>query len=98
MPKTLLGKWSVKFITIFILFLAIFYLVANSGQRGGDTFFSNLWLATPILIAGASGILAFITGIIGVVKYRERSVLVFISIVLGFFVLLFILGEILSPH
>jgi len=98
MPKTLLGKWSVKFITIFILLLAIFYLVANSGQRGGDTFFSNLWLATPILIAGASGILAFITGIIGVVKYRERSVLVFISIVLGFFVLLFILGEILSPH
>ena len=98
MSKTVLGKWSVKFITIFILFLAMFYLIISFGQRGGDTFFSNLWLTTPILIAGASGILAFITGIISIIKDRERSVIVFLSTALGLFVLIFILGEILVPH
>lgn len=98
MSKTVLGKWSVKFITIFILFLAMFYLIISFGQRGGDTFFSNFWLTTPILIAGASGILAFITGIISIIKDRERSVIVFLSTALGLFVLIFILGEILVPH
>lgn len=98
MPKTLLGKWSVKLIIIFLLFLAIFYLIIATGQRGDDTFFSNLWLATPILIAGASGILAFITGLIGVIKNRERSVLVFISTALGLFVLWFVAAELLFPH
>jgi len=46
----------------------------------------------------ASAILAFFTGIIGIIKSEERSILVFLTTIFGFLVLLFVLGEILVPH
>lgn len=97
-PKTTLGKWSVGLIIIFFVSLARFYLFVVSGQRGGDTFFSNPTLSTPIIIAGATGVLAFLTGISSIIKQKERSILVFIATAIGLFVLLFVLGEILFPH
>jgi hypothetical protein len=69
-----------------------------SGQRGDDTFSSNLLLAVPILLAGTCGIAAFVTGLIGVVKSRERSILVFLAIFIGFDILVFAAGEFLIPH
>ncbi|MFH1749555.1 MAG: hypothetical protein ABH837_01510 [bacterium] len=98
MPKTKLGKWSVWLIVAFIIFLSIFYLMIASGQRGGEFFFSNLWLTIPILIAAICGISSFFTGIISVIKDSERSVFVYLSSLLGFLVLLFVLGEFISPH
>jgi len=81
-----------------VLFFILFLILVAFGHRGGDTFFDNMRLSTPILIAGISGISAFFTGIIGVIKSRERSIIVFISTVVGFFALLFLLGELLFPH
>ncbi len=98
MPKTSLGKWSVGLILIFFLLFATFQLLVASGQRGGATFFSNLVLTIPILLAGISGVLAFFTGIAGIVKSAERSVLVFLAAAMGLFIVVFWLGEILSPH
>jgi hypothetical protein len=98
MPKTLLGKWSVLLIIVFFLFFELFQILVASGQRGGEKFFSNLWLTIPILIAGISGISAFFTGIIGIIKSKETSVLVFLAVLIGLFVLWFCLGEILYPH
>ena len=97
-PKTRLGKWSIWLIIVFILLFIMFQILVASGQRGGDTFFSNLALSVPMLIAGISGILAFFTGIIGIIKSKDRSVLVFIATVIGFFILFFVLGELLFPH
>ena len=97
-PKTKLGKFSVGLIVAFLLFLSIFYLMIASGQRGGETFFSNLYLTIPFLLAAISAISSFFTGIIGVFKEKEKSILVFFSIIIGFLVFLFILGEILFPH
>ncbi len=98
MPKTTLGKWSVALIFAFIVFLISFQLIAASGQRGGETFFSNLALAVPILIAGISGVSAFVTGLVGVIRSRERSIIVYLATVIGLLVLLFGLGEIIFPH
>ncbi len=98
MPKTILGKWSVWLIVLFVIFLSIFYVLVGNGQKGGDTFFSNLWLATPVFIAGLSAITAFITGLLAVIKNQERSFLVYIATILGFLVLLFIFGEFAFPH
>ena len=97
-PNTRLGKWSIWLIVAFILLFMMFQLLVASGQRGGDTFFSNLALSVPMLIAGICGILAFFTGIIGIIKGKERSVLVFIATAIGFFILFFVLGEFLVPH
>ena len=55
-------------------------------------------LTIPILLAGAAGVLSFLTGIIGVIRNRERSILVFLAMLVGLFVLLFSIGEIAFPH
>ena len=97
-PKTRLGQWSIWLIVaLFVLFIS-FQLLVASGQRGGATFFSNLALAVPMLIAGICGVSAFFTGIIGIIKSKERSVLAFLATMIGFFVLFFVSGEILVPH
>ncbi len=98
LPKTLLSKWSVRLVIVFFLLFAVFQILVTSGQIGGDTFFSNFALAILTLVAGISGVLALSIGIIGVTKSRERSVLVFLAMVIGLLVLIFALGEILFPH
>ena len=98
MLKTRFGKWSVGLIAIFFLSLVFFYIFIALGQRGGEGFFSNLWLAIPGLLAGISGIFAFFTGIISIFKDKERAVLVFLSTAIGFLILLWCLAEILFPH
>jgi hypothetical protein len=98
LPKTALGKWSVGLIAGMIVFYQLFRLLIASGQRGGDTFFSNLALAIPVLFAGISGISAFFTGIHGIIKSKERSVIVYLVTIIGFIVLFFILGEVIFPH
>jgi hypothetical protein len=50
------------------------------------------------MLAGASLISAMVTGIIGIVKYKERNVLVFLAAAPGRFVLLLVGGEFLFPH
>jgi len=55
-------------------------------------------LTIPILLAGTSGVFAFLTGLIGVIRNRERSILVFLAMLIGLFVLLFCLGEVIFPH
>jgi len=76
----------------------VFFSLVASGQRGGELFFSNLALAIPILIAAILAISSFFTGIIGILRSGERAVYVYISTLLGFFVLLFSLAEIIFPH
>jgi hypothetical protein len=98
LPKTSWGKWSVGLIAAFILFLALFLILVLSGQRGGETFFSNLLLTVPMLIAGTCGVAAFVTGLIGIIKSKERSILVFLAIFVGFEIMVFCLGEFLVPH
>jgi cytochrome bd-type quinol oxidase subunit 2 len=97
-PRTTLGNWSVRLIVISILFFLVLAAFIASGQRGGDTFFSNLSLALPMLIAAILAVCAFFTGILSIIKNRERAVFVFISTVIGSFVLFFMLAEILFPH
>lgn len=98
MPKTLLGKWSVGLIATFFLLIISCLLLVASGQRGGDTFFSNLVLGVPGLLAGTCGVSAFFTGLIGIIRSKERSILVFLATAIGFYLLALLLGEILVPH
>jgi len=97
-PTTTLGKWSAWLIFAFAVSLASFGILVASGQRGGDTFFSNPILTIPILIAATSGIAAFITGLVSIVKRKERSISVYLAVVFGFITLVFVLGEIIFPH
>jgi hypothetical protein len=97
-PKTSLGKWSIGLILAFFIFLIIFFILIELGERGGETIFSNLKLLIPFSLAVISAIASFFTGIMGIFKKKEKSVLVFLSTILGFLILLWILAEILFPH
>ena len=97
-PNTVLGKWSVILIVLSFIFSILLFSFIASGQRGGDTFFSRPALAVPMLLAGISAVCAFFTGITCIIRNKERAIFVYISTVIGFFVLLFGLAEIIFPH
>jgi cytochrome bd-type quinol oxidase subunit 2 len=97
-PTTTIGKWSTGLIIAFFLFFLVFLILVASGQRGDDTFFSFTALTIPGLLAGVSAVSAMVTGVISIVKSRERSVLVFLATAIGFLLLILLLGEILVPH
>jgi len=98
-PTSLLGKWSIGLIIAFLLFFALHMVIASAGHSGGGkTFFSNLALAIPMLFAAISGTAAFFTGVIAIIASKERSIPVFLTTLIGLFVMIFCLGEIISPH
>lgn len=98
MPKTLLGKWSVGLIVLFFVLLGSGRFVAQATGGGGETFFDNIPLALTMLGAGLSGASAFVVGLFGVIKQRERSALVYVAMLIGFLVLAFALGEFFGPE
>ncbi len=99
LPTTTVGKWSIGLaISLFSFFVLSIAIVVLGHQTGGETFSDNLYIAIPMFLAGISGISALITGAIGILGYKERSVFVFLSAAVGLFVLFLILGEFLVPH
>lgn len=98
LPKTNLGKWTVGLIVGFFVFLTVFFLLIELGERGGETIFSNLKLTIPYFIAVFLAIASFVVGIISVIKKKERSILVFLSIILGFLILLWVLAVFVFPE
>ena len=97
-PRTNLGKRSVWLLVTIPVFLLVFRINVLLGQPGGDTFFSNPSLAIPILLAGISGIAAFITGLISIIREKERSVSVYLAVAIGLIVLVVAFAQIISPH
>ena len=97
-PNSCPGKWLIGLIILFFLFMLSFFLLVASGERGGETFFSNLLLTIPFLLAAISGISAFLLGIISIIRNKERSFLVFVSTGIGFIALIWCIVEILFPH
>lgn len=98
-PKTTMGKWSVRLIVAsFLLFVAFNLLLVTTGQRAGETFSFFSVFTVPILLAWTSGVAAFVTGLIGVLRSKDWAILVDFAIALGLYVLVFGLGEILFPH
>ena len=105
MPKSNLGKWSVGLIVaMFILFfvgMSFTNTLYESVPAGGTLLkdiVSRPVLAISMLAGMASGISAFVTGLITILKRKERAVLVYASTLVGAALTLFLIGEILFPH
>ncbi|MFC1947426.1 hypothetical protein ACFLXY_05860 [Chloroflexota bacterium] len=81
-PKTALGKWSIGLIVGSLFFVLLAGLIDEVfGVIGAVP--NNL-----MLVAGISGIFAFFTGIIGIIKSRDHSVIVYIATIIGFLIFL----------
>lgn len=102
--KTILGKWSVVLIVMMPIFFYIgmsfvsFYESVPAGKTIPQDIVVRPGVALPMLAGFVSGIAAFFSGIIGIIKNKDYSLLVFLSTTLGFLVLLWCLAEILFPH
>lgn len=102
LPKTRAGKWSVNLFIIFII-LAIAGSILSSTQ--GNTIeypnpLNSPLLGTTIYLMFSAVIGASVVGLIAVKKYKDYSILVYISIPLGVMyligVLLLLIGSIVG--
>jgi hypothetical protein len=91
LPKTSLGRWSVGLAAAFILLVVLLaVLTLLGGLQPGRVRLVALIVAAAF---GISGIGSFVTGLISMIKSKERSVLVFLAVVVGLFALIVLLGE-----
>jgi len=100
LPKSSLGRWSVGLAGAFILLFVIFQTFAAFVRRNPVP---NPGPPSPVIFMAVvadyiSGVAAFVTGLISIIKSKERSILVFLVVVIGFLALLFLLGEVIFPH
>jgi len=105
MPKTNIGKWSVGLIlAMFILFFIgssltnSLYESVSSGSTIIEDIVSRPFLVISMLVGFSAGISAFVTGLIGIIKLKERSVLVYMATIIGALLIVILVGEVLFPH
>jgi hypothetical protein len=105
MPKTKLGKWSLGLIIAMPILIAIGSSFANTlyeSVSSGSTLLADISgrpaLAITNLAGMASGISAFITGLIAIIKQKERAILVYAATVIGAALIVFLVFEFIAPH
>ncbi len=104
-PKSNLGKWSIGLSVMVPILLYIgmsfvsFYeaVPVPAGKTIPHDIMVRPGIALPMLAGFISGIAAFFTGIVGIIRKKDRSILVFLSTAIGFFVLLWCLAQFLFP-
>jgi len=87
-PETKLGNWSVALNIFFLIVIIISVTLVNVF---GILSYDNHWWDVTVPVAFLIEMTAFFTGIISVIKNKERSVLVYLSVVTGLLTILFIL-------
>jgi hypothetical protein len=101
-PKSDIGKWSIGLIVMMPILLYIGTSFVSFYESAGKTIPHDIVIrpgvALPMLAGFVSGIAAFFCGIIGITRKKDYSVLVFISTIIGFFALPWILATILLYH
>ena len=104
-PTTKLGKWSVGLIVampllflISIFFKDILYPSIPAGATILADIVTRPALTLTMLAGMVAGISAFITGLLAILRQKDYTLLVYLSSILGAFLVLFLMGEILFPH
>jgi len=83
LPKSLLGWWSIGLVVANILFFVLSQVILGPGPD------YNMPLAytLTIVLAGIAGA-AFVTGLVSIIKSKERSILVFVAMAIGLYSLI----------
>jgi len=88
MPKTRLGKWSVWLNAFFLIVITISIILVNVL---GLLSYDDHWWDVTVPITFLASIIGFILGIVTIIENKEeRLVLVYISVAIGFLLILFI--------
>lgn len=83
LPKTRSGKWSV---VLSIAFVILIYLKIRYP------------LPAPTFFIAALGLAGFGNGIVAIMKNKDKSVLIFLPILVGLVIILWITAEMIFPH
>jgi len=104
LSKTTFGKWSVALIIAIPIFFYIgmsfvdYYEFVPAGKTIPHDIVVRPGVALPMLAGFVCGIAAFFVGIIGIIKKRDYSILIFLSTIMGFLMVLWCLAQFLFPH
>jgi hypothetical protein len=104
-PKTKLGWWSLGLIIAMPILFSIgssfthsLYQSVSSGRTIPQDIIKRPALALTMLSGMVTGVSAFISGLIAIIKEKERALLVYLSTLIGFLLILFLLAEVIFPH
>jgi hypothetical protein len=103
LPRTKLGWWSVGLVVLMpVLFLVgRLFVGLYESVPAGETILRDVvgrpGVALSMLAGFASGIAAFVCGLITLIR-GERAVLVFVSMVIGALLIVFLVVEVVFPH
>ena len=92
MPKTKLGKWAGGLLAVFLLFLIALILGRNlAGFQPG----------TPLIVivgicAMIAGIATFVTAVLSLVKFKDRSFVVILATIIGIIAMLIVVMEVVE--
>ncbi len=86
-PQTKLGRWSVWLNACFLLMIGFSIILVNVL---GVLSYNDHWWDVTVPITLLASIAAFILGIMAIIKNKERSVFVYVSVIIGLLVILFI--------
>jgi len=94
-PHSDLGLWSIvlMFNFFFISFFTVFVTINIFHQNPGNSMFHNPYISIPMIVAFWAAITSFFSGIISIRIHKERSILVLISVILGFLIAWYLLGD-----
>lgn len=105
LPKTKLGKWSLALIIAMPLLIIIggslsgtMYKSVEAGNGLIDDLAKRPALAVASLAGIAAGLASCVIGLIAISKKQERAILVYLSTLIGVLLIIFILGDLVSPH
>jgi hypothetical protein len=86
-PETKLGKWSAGLNIFFIIIIITSIILV---EVLGILSFNDHWWDVTVPIAFLIEMVAFFTGIRAVIKHKDKSILVYSSIIVGFLTILFV--------
>lgn len=89
-PKTHFGSWSVKLMIFFIIGSVLSYFLVNILHLLS---FNDTWWDLFSLFLFSTGIFSFFTGMLAIRKLHEYSILVFLSVFIGFWVMLYLIYQ-----
>jgi hypothetical protein len=95
LPRTSLGKWSAGLTVTSIVIFAGWRIAHDWEPRPPSVLINWSYLFYAAVLTCMA---ALVTGLIGIIKSEERSVLVFLAALLGLLVLLYGLVIILFAH
>lgn len=98
LPSTDLGRWSVRLLVVFVVFFSTWIVYISVHRVSRPTFFSDPLHAVLLITAAGSAVLGAILGLWSVLVRGERSLLTFLSILIGGFVAWWGGAEVFFPH